>query len=251
MQKNEFVYAIPSYKRANKQITVDYLNKSGVPKEKIYVFVQTEADKEEYENSIGTKAEIVMRAADGVARARNNVLNTLVESNNVVMLDDDIKSIGKLADGKIKRFESSLEFEQAFLKCFEMCGRGWAQIFGVYPVYNAYFMEQSISMRTPINTVFGFLKGFKYRYDESYDTKEDAALCAKLLASGRQILRFNYLTVDADHRKTKDGYIDSWHQEENLRCVRRLISEFPTVYKMQTNKPWEVRSIIKDKKYGK
>ena len=56
MQKNDFIYAIPSYKRANKQITVNYLSNAGISKERIAVFVQTEEDEQEYRETIGEKA---------------------------------------------------------------------------------------------------------------------------------------------------------------------------------------------------
>lgn len=246
--RNDFVYAIPSYNRADKQTTVNYLNTIGVKKEKIYVFVQTRKDEKEYKEKIGDMANIVMREANRGVEARNNILNELCGENNVVMLDDDVRAIGELHEREIKKIITAKRMEHVLLKCFEMCEKTNVRMFGIYPVYNAFFMEKTISTKAPINTVFGIVAGSKIKYDESYDTKEDAALCAKLLSFGASILRFNFLAVDADHRKTKDGYIDDWHQEENIRCVKKLLMEFPTIYKAQKNKPWEVRTTIKDKK---
>lgn len=248
MHGNEIVYAIPSYNRAYKQTTVNYLHGIGVGKERIFVFVQTDSDERAYEESIGDKAKIIKRRANKCAEARNNVLNTLSAAHRILMLDDDVKAIGVLKGETIQRLETASEMDDLFSKCFKTSEKAGVGVFGVYPVYNAFFMETTISTRSPINTVFGFAKGFKGRYDESYDTKEDAELCARILAAGKKILRFNFLAVDADHRKTKKGYIDDWHQEENIRCVRRLVFEYPAIYKAQTNKPWEVRTLIKDQK---
>lgn len=244
----EFLYTIPSYNRANRQITVHYLNEIGINKERIYVFVQTEEDKRKYEEIIGTKATLILRKASRGVEARNNILNALSNSYNLMMFDDDIRAIGELKGGKIEKIADGQRMDALFSKCFNMCNKTKTDIFGIYPVYNEFFMEGTISTKSPINTVFGFAKGFKERYNENYDTKEDAEMCARILFKGKNILRFNFLAVDADHRKTKDGYIDDWHQEENIRCVKRLLVDYPTIYEAQKNKPWEVRSIIKDKK---
>ena len=194
------------------------------------------------------RCNVIYAPAQGIAKARNNILNVLSKQHNVLMLDDDIRAIGKLKGKCIKTIGSAQEMDALFSKCFEMCAKTGISIFGVYPVYNAFFMEKSVSTLSPINTLFGFTKGFELRFDEDYDTKEDAELCAKILSYGKRILRFNFLTVDADHRKTKNGYIDDWHQEENVRCVKKLVSNYPKIYKPQKDKPWEVRSLIKDDK---
>ena len=246
--QNDFLYVIPSYNRANKQVTVNYLNGIGVPKERIYVFVQTKEDKQVYNETIGEKAIIVYKNATRGVEARNNILNTLVDKYDLLMLDDDIKAIGEYNGEKIDKITDAKVMDETFAKCFRVCNKANIKIFGIYPIYNYFFLEKTISTKSPINTVFGFAKGFTGRYNENYDTKEDAEICAKILSMNRNIFRFNYLAVDADHRKTKDGYIDDWHQEENVRCVKKLLQDYPNIYKEQKNKPWEVRTIIKDKK---
>ena len=248
MQGNEFIYAIPSYNRAEKQKTVELLSGIGIKKERIYVFVQTAADKEAYAKTIGEKAKIILKPAKRGVEARNNILNELSGQSNIVMLDDDIRAIGVLKGDNIRGIESAQEMDATFEKCFATCKKTGTSIFGIYPVYNAFFLSRTISTLSPINTVFGFEKGFQLRYNEEYDTKEDAELCARILSFRKRILRFNFLAVDADHRKNKDGYIDDWHQEENVRCVKKLVFEYPEIYKPQKGKPWEVRSLIKDSK---
>lgn len=248
MQKNDFIYVIPSYNRVNRQITVNYLNGMGIPKERIYVFVQTEDDEKSYTDVIGDKANIILRDAKRGIEARNNILDTLVAEHNLLMLDDDIRVIGVLNGEKIEKITTAEKMDETFTYCFEMCEKTKVGVFGVYPIYNEYFMERTISTQSPINTIFGFMKGFPHRYNYDYDTKEDAEICARILYSKGNILRFNYIAVDADHRKDKNGYIDEWHQEENIRCVKKLLKDFPTIYKMQKDKPWEVRTIIKDRK---
>jgi len=247
--ENNFVYAILSYNRSERQLTVNYLQKIGIKKEQIFVFVQTEEDKKKYEEIIGNFAQIILKEASRGVEARNNILNELIDKTNVMMLDDDISAIGQLnGSNEIVKIEDGETLNKTFGTFFELCEKSKVKMFGIYPVFNDFYMERSISTKAPINTVFGILKGFKERFNEEYDTKEDAEICARILRTGRSIFRFNSLAVEADHRKTKNGYIDDWHQEENVRCVKRITREYPTVYKEQKGKPWEVRCIIKDKK---
>lgn len=243
----EFVIAIPSYKRADNQRTLKYLSEIGVPKDRIYIFVQTKEDREAY-RKYEDKCNIMFAKADGGAAARNNILNGLVDKYNVIMLDDDVRKIGILDGKDIRPIETAAELDAVFSKCFNQAKKIGTKMFGVYPVYNAFFMSRTISTRVAVNTVFGFAKGFGLRYDENYDTKEDAALCGQLLSLRGKILRFNFLAVDADHRKNKNGYIDKWHQEENIRCVKQLCFNYPQIFTPQNGAPWEVRLLIKDEK---
>lgn len=224
-----------------------YLSRAGISKSRIHVFTQTEEDYKKYVNKV-PEATIHYTPAKRAVEARNNILNELSENEDIIMLDDDVRQIGRLKNGKIRKIEGAQELDETFDKCFKSAKRSGSEFFGIYPVYNDFFMENSISTRTTVNTVFGFAKGFKFRYDENYDTKEDAELCGRVLSIGGKILRFNFLAVDADHRKTKDGYIDDWHQEENVRCVKQLCFSYPEIFAKQKDKPWEVRVLIKDKK---
>lgn len=209
--------------------------------------MQTKEDREAY-RKYEDKCNVVFAEADGVAVARNNILNGLVDKYDVIMLDDDVRRIGRLVGKDIRPVETAAELDAIFAKCFNQAQKAGTKMFGVYPVYNAFFMSKTISTRVAVNTVFGFAKGFGFRFDENYDTKEDAALCGQVLSLRGKILRFNFLAVDADHRKTKNGYIDDWHQEENIRCVKQLCFSYPQIYAPQSEKPWEVRLLIKDVK---
>lgn len=247
MQRNDHIYAIPSYNRVTRQATVNYLHSIGVPRDRIVVYVQTEGDFKAYTDMIGDISVVKYAPAKRGVEARNNILRGEAASD-IVMLDDDVRAIGMFTGAEVRKIEDVDQMDGVFEKCFATCRKADASFFGVYPVYNDFYMERTISTKAPVNTVFGFPSGITLRYNEEYDTKEDAELCARVLRRGGRILRFNFLAVDADHRKTKDGYIDDWHQEENMRCVRRLALEYPDVYKPQTRKPWEVRCLIKDKK---
>ena len=243
MSEEKFVYGILSYKRAKKQPTLDYLHNAGVPKDKIYIFVQTKEDYNAYQR-YSKYANIKYAPASCCAQARNNVLNGI--NGCVLMLDDDIRKISRLVAGKLQGIVDREELAKLFNACFAKTQKLGAKFFGVYPIHNDFFMQKTISTKVAINTLFGFIG--REMFDASFDTKEDAELCGRVLSRGDKIVRFNFIAVDADHRKNKDGYIDDWHQEENLRCVKMLCERYPEIFVPQKNKPWEVRSLVKDEK---
>lgn len=243
-----YLYAIPSYKRDNKQVTLEYLSRLGVPKEKIWIFVQTEDDLRAYHKHEDRANLVFMKAERGV-EARNNILNRLSGEYNIIMLDDDIKQLYSLRSGKLHRINARSELAFDFNTCFEQIESLGASMFGVYPIANSFFMSHDISTKVSVNTVFGFKRGYKYRYDETFDTKEDAELCGRMLWHHLKVVRFNGIAVSADHRKDKNGYFDKWHHDENVRCVKQLCSKYPGIFAEQTGKPWEVRVRIKDERF--
>ena len=241
-----FVYAIPSYKRAQKQVTLDYLSGMGVPKDRIMIFVQTEKDFHEYQNH-KDRATIVLMEANGIARARNNILNRLKDSN-LLMMDDDVKTLYILKDGELKEITNRIDLALAINRCFAQARSLGSKIFGIYPVANAFFMSDDISTRVTVNTVMGYASGFPFRFDETFETKEDAELCGRVLKRGGRVVRFNNLAVKADHNKDTKGYKDKEHQGENLRMVKKLCARYPDIFSPQKGKPWEVRVKIRDSK---
>jgi len=244
----KYVYAIPSYNRVNRQTTLDYLSKMGVPKEKIWIFTQTEKDLKEYNAAHGDRANIVMVPATRGVTARNNILNWL-KDENILMMDDDVKMIHYMKDGGLVGFEKRIDLAFAFNRCFDQTRNLRTNIFGIYPVANAFFMSDDVSTRVTVNTIFGFARNFPQRFDERYETKEDAELCGRMLRHGCRVARFNNLAVTADHNKDKNGYREKWHQDENLRSVKILCKVYPEIFAPKKGQPWEVRVKIRDEKF--
>lgn len=241
----KFIIAIPSYQRAEKQATVDYLHGLGVPRERIYIFVQTAKDKEAYAQH-EEKANIVLAAADGIAKARNNILRHFAGSRNILMMDDDISSIGKLKGKDIQAIESREEFADTFNRCFGMALKRGVAVWGIYPVHNAFFMSPTISTAVTVNTVVGFTKGQPHEFDDSFKAKEDIELCARILAAGGEVLRYNFLAMNAKHRTNAGGCHDAWHSNANRVAVERLCKMYPEILAPNSRKPDEVRVIAKD-----
>ena len=243
----EFIVGIPSYKRAKSQGTLAYMNGMGVPKDRIFIFVQTKDDETAYTENYGDKANIIYAPANGVAQARNNILNYFGGKENILMLDDDIAHIGRLRE-QLDPINTREEFCETINRCFKEAKARRALLFGVYPVYNDFYMSRTITERTTVNTLLGIPSGFSLRFDDTYRAKEDIELCGRILSNGGNILRYDFLAVEAKHRTNDGGCKEIWASEMHQNTVKRLCHKYPTIFAPQKNKPQEVRLKFKSKK---
>lgn len=239
--------AIPSYQRSEKQPTLDYLEKIGAPKERVFVFVQTVSDFKAYQKH-SNRANIVLAPAAGIAEARNNIVERFRDTNNVLMMDDDISTLSRLTADKLVPITTGEEFTDTVNRMFGVAKKYGAYLFGIYPVHNSFFMSRNISTAVTVNTVLGFVKGHSLKFDESYRAKEDIELCGRIINSGGKVLRYNFLAPNAKHRTNAGGCHDTWASAENRIAVDRLCETYPDIFARHCNKPDEVRVIYKDTK---
>lgn len=96
--RSDIAFAIPSYKRAGKVKTLHMLECYGVPRDQIYIFVQTQDDKEKYEDAFKERANVVYREASNCAGNRNNAL-TYLRSHGykyILLMDDDVSNLMRM-----------------------------------------------------------------------------------------------------------------------------------------------------------
>lgn len=242
-------YAIPSYKRAGKQETLEFLVRMGVSREDIYIFVQTDEDYALYSGRYADKCNLILRAADGVAKARNNILDFFDGKTDLVMMDDDVScfSFG-YKDTRFCDVESGRQFEETIETMFAITASLNGSMFGLYPVYNEFFMSNDISTKVTVNTVLGFPAGFHLRFRNDFRAKEDIELCGRILSKGGKVVRFNNVAFKAKHRTNPGGAYDAWHSNINQILSRELQRMYPKVFKIKSNNPNEVRMLLKDEK---
>ena len=244
------IYGIPSYKRAEKQETLDFLLRMGVNPEQIYIIVQTNDDYKEYKNRYGSVCNVVYEPADGVSAARNNVLNLLIDKDDLLMMDDDVSSFAVGSKGKKFVEIQAAQFESVVKRMFDINAQLHGRMFGMYPVWNEFFMSNDISTKVTVNTVLGFPKGFPLRFNEKYKAKEDIELCGRILSSGGRVVRFNNIAYKAKHRTNPGGAYDAWHSDINKRLSSELELIYPDVFSVKSNNPNEVRLVKRDEKKG-
>lgn len=193
----EIIYGIISYKRANRQTTLDYLVKSGVPRERIILSLNAESDIEPYQK-YADRAQIIYGEAHNAAGNRNNILNYLPEGTRLILLDDDVKRFmcyDPIGEYGVFR-EDFKTAEQEFYRAFEILGKTGRTIFGVAHTGNSMFCKQTMEKygKYCVNALlgaglFGIIVG-KDRFNDRMPVWDDTDMMLKQIKT-RGLLRVN------------------------------------------------------------
>lgn len=240
---SDIIYCIPTYRRESLP-TLDLLRSAGVERERILVSTQTQEDFAVIRARYSQHCTPIYREGKCVGDNRNNLMEYCKEKGHskLVMLDDDIKSID-IVSGKKNRPLTSQELEPTFAYCFAQAGRNNAPLWGLYPVNNAFFQRPRVLRRSIlIGTVMGITDN-TLRYDETFRIKEDYELCCRVMAQGRNVLRFDMLSANAAH-KSKGGCEEEWNKHSKVVYAHLLAERYPTLIAQQ-KKPGEVKFIPK------
>lgn len=230
-------FAIPTYKRADKQLTLQMLKDFGYKKEDIVMSTQTKEDFEQYNDKYGSECSVIYREGHSVTDNRNNLIDHFEKGQWVVMLDDDITGFFKLAGKKLVKIETREEFETMLNDFFKYTEANNGKMWGVYPCKNAFFMGQSINKKDIVNSCLGLI--IDQRFDDNLKAKEDIELCCRYIKSGYNVIRFNFITYDAKHRG-KGGCSDVWKSNENEIVSKKLVMKYPKLLRLNTKRKGEV-----------
>lgn len=230
-------FAIPTYKRADKQLTLNMLKEFGYSKEDIIMSTQTEEDYKTYTEKYGNDCTVIYKEGHSVTDNRNTLIDYFEKGQWVIMLDDDIKGFYKLAGKGLTKIETKEEIDKMFNDFFEYTEKNKGKMWGVYPCKNAFFMKQSINKRDIVNSCLGII--IDERFDESFTAKEDIELCCRYINKGYKVIRFNFITYDVRH-KQKGGCYDSWKSNLNEIVSNRLVAKYPNLLKLNSKRKGEV-----------
>lgn len=222
---NNIIFGIPSYKRSEEQLTLDYLEQMGCSKEQIYISTQTLEDYEKYQQRYGNRANIIYREGTCVGDNRNTLLEHFEKGQKIVMLDDDIKYIGSLRGKEIKPFTKE-ELFNFINDAFNYCEKNHSLLWGGYPVENYYFMKQTIDKKNLlIGTILGIINS-DYRFSKEFKVKEDFDLCLQTIKDGYNCIRFNFIHAPAKH-KSEGGCKDVWGTDDE--CTKKILAKYPNL----------------------
>lgn len=193
----EIIYGIISYKRAERQTTLDYLVKNGIPRERIILSLNAESDIVPYQK-YADRAQIIYGEAHNAAGNRNNVLNYLPEGTNLILLDDDVRKFMCYDPiGEYGVFQEDFKTaEQEFSQAFEILKETGRTIFGVAHTGNAMFCKQTMEKygKYCVNALlgaglFGIIVG-KDRFNDKMPVWDDTDMMLKQIKT-RGLLRVN------------------------------------------------------------
>lgn len=231
---------IPSYKRAGKVTTLDFLG-DAFTKEEIIIGTQTQEDYEAYQSAYGERATVIFKDGNCVGDNRNSLLEYCQEHGikECLQLDDDVRCIVTKANQKLK----GKEFRDLMERCFSMCRENEVTMFGGYCCENPFMMSRTAKPNIIVGMLCGILDT-SIRYDSTFRIKEDYELSLRLLSRGKRVIRFNSFGASAAH-KTAGGCSDDWLSKGYEQWAQLLVEAYPDLVKLNPSKKGEIKFIGK------
>lgn len=238
-----YVIGIPSYKRPDRQATIQYLRACGIPRSRVFVQTQTEEDYALYRKNWGALANILYAPAKDCPSTRNNLLAALSRFRcPVIEMDDDIAYIGRRPEGAwrpgMPRYEKiGRELDRTLCACVDRARAVGASLFGFYHFINPKFQREGERMDVHcIGTVFGILDT-SLRFDETQTIKSDFELCARVMESGGHVVRFDRYAPQAGHGQ-KGGCGEFWHL--SAWASGEIMRKHPGMFEPNPQRPGEI-----------
>lgn len=262
---NNYVIAIPSYKRHNsiKNKTLKVLEDNKIDPSKIYIFVANKTEETLYKSSLDKKyhSRIVI-GKPRLSNQRNIISEYFPEGKCIVQFDDDIEDIYELhhpqQNNKTKwsrltykdmiarsfRKQQTVEpikgLDKFIKSTFKKCIKDGIYLWGVYPTPNPYFMTFKSDSR--LNFIVGPMFGTINRHDSrlkiTLDEKEDSERTLKYYTMDGKVLRVDNVSIKTKYYGNKGGM-----QADNIdrkaaakEATKKLHEKFPKITKLYTRK---------------
>lgn len=196
-----YIVAIPSYNRSDiiSKKTLSMLKDGGVNKEKIFIFVANNEEYKKYLHALQTYTDLynkIIVGKLGITHQRNFIKKYFKENQRIVSIDDDIEGLYKLTNSTLARIQHVDTF---FKEAFERLNREGLYIWGIYPVRNPYFMQNTVT--TGLKFIIGGLYGFINRKltdlnpSSESEGKEDYEQSILYYKKDGGVLRYNNVTI--------------------------------------------------------
>lgn len=156
----------------------------------------------------GVENEIITHRCDTSSTARNFILDYFGKGERIIMMDDDIKKVGRFKIVNRKTVAESLtgtEFYKHLLNGFDLCSKSGAKFFGVAPTTNTLNFRVPTSVATFVNGPCMGIEITKLRFDEKCMNKSDYDFTLQHLKSGLLTFRLDYLWQKNDYNKLDGG----------------------------------------------
>jgi hypothetical protein len=158
----------------------------------------------------GIENKIITHDCLTSSTARNFILDYYGKDKNIIMMDDDIKSVGRfgLRNGKTAPIAlTGNEFYHHLVNGFDLCHKGKteARLFGVAPTSNPLNFTDPVKMAMFVNGPCMGIITSKLRFDEECMNKNDYDFTLQHLKTGYLTFRLDYLWQKNDYNKMDGG----------------------------------------------
>jgi hypothetical protein len=273
-KQRDYVIAIPSYKRMEtlRDKTLLLLQKYKIDSKKIYIFVANRDEFKKYTLGLPKYYKEIVIGKPGIKNIRNFMPKYFPAGKKVFYMDDDcygmyecvLKSKTNLS--KNKRPESNnklipLKNLDEFIKLgFHELSLSGMNLFGIYPVDNAFFMKPTDNRKKNHITnrlcyIIGYCAGtINNRLCEvrTVDDKEDFERSIKYYINDGGVLRYNNITVKTKCYKEPGGMQEERTRERVKRSAVYLNRKYPDLTTYTEKKSWGYAEVIlRDKRTNK
>lgn len=234
---NFMFFAIPSYNRPKglKEKTLTTLSLAGVSPENIYVFVNSEEQKNLYGDLY---VNVVITNTSGIGETRNYMSHYFDTDTDVVYLDDDIEKFGKLKKKNGKNIiDYSCDWYPELLRLFEYMEKYNCYLGGFYPVANPFFMKNRVNMRLSfIIGAFHVVRAGAPVFDLGTNEKEDYERSILFYKEKLGLVRLDYMTFFSKFYINPGGCQDSDRTQTSYDAAKYLKENYPDYVSIKQKK---------------
>ena len=240
--------AIPSYKRSIMldEKTLSVLQKYKIDKEKIYIFVANEDEYDNYKNTLDPYYNEIIIAEKGMKNVRNFMTDYFEEGEPIFFIDDDIDNFFICYndiypyDKKNNYLKILEDLDEFIIKGFETLKKEDANLFGIYPVRNSFFMRPD-KYTKDLRYVIGFCYGVFNKRDlkVSIDHGEDYERTMLYFMRDNKVVRFNNITAHTKCYAKNSGGMNIGDERNNeyiFNSINYLQNTYPDLCKLRFSK---------------
>ena len=144
-------FIVCSYRRAEvlRAKTLALLGRCGVEPASIWVVVASAAEAAVYRSAIDAVSygQLVV-ASKGLHNARNHVSQMIPAGQRLVFMDDDLEQLNSLRAPNA--WAETRNLAGIVARGFDACAEHGVRLWGIYPVWNAFFMKASLVLGAPL-----------------------------------------------------------------------------------------------------
>ena len=208
---------------ALKKKTLGMLERYGIPKNKIFLFVAPE-EIDAYERAFPEYT--ICLGQLGLENQRNCVTQYFPPDDCLLCLDDDVTGFWTVVNQTLEEVDNLDSFVRyAFQKAWEEKVSLW----GFYPVKNKKWLKDTVTKG--LLFCYGCAYGLINKKDVVIERalKEDFERSLKFYLRDGAVLRFNWVCPTQSYRKGKGGLSDFRTDEREKVACERLLTLYPTL----------------------
>jgi len=231
--KNEYIVAIPSYKRTEglKEKTLAVLRHYKIPSSKIYIFVADKEEEENYRKALepGSYHKIIV-GIKGLAPVRNFIAGYFPKGKKIVFCDDDLKGFLEFDESKPRHEKPLVSLEKVIQRGFAECANHGCRFWGVYPTPNGFFMKDTVStdLKFCVGSFFGLVNPGNKELNIPVSEKEDYYRTLRMYQLDGCVVRLNFVAPKTAYYKEPGGMqSDPERLKKQEQAVEFLLKEFP------------------------